>query len=168
MSRRKSLSKYACYAGIAYAVVAICMIFLAAVSYKVGNEVTTYSGLQVVFGYKATETVLGSKVSVEILDFSFMNLLPYILLIVGLVLAVMNLLGKGNKLMTIIACACFVIAGILLLLTVSLCVPHVNEVLGNNVPVLDKEKMSLGIGAILGGIFAILAGVAQVPKLLNI
>ena len=76
------------------AVVAICMMFVPAVvrASSLSDKLNiTYTGAQVTFGYKEANT------GIEIFAFSFMNFLPYLLLVAGIVFSVLSVLGKLGK-----------------------------------------------------------------------
>lgn len=126
--------------GIIFGVVSLIMLFLPAIN--VGDTQTTYSGLQVIFGYKNGETIL---------KFSFLNLLPYLLIIVGIVFLILYSINSTNYFLALCSAIAFIVAGILFFCTISFTIPVV-EVM--------KESFSLGIGAILGGIFSLIVGVA--------
>ena len=137
-------------------IISIIMIFLPAIAIKDAD--TTYSGLQVAFGY-TEDTVFADIVHLE---FSFMNLLTYILAIVGTVFTILGILGKGGKFALFIAAAALIVSGIFFFLSVAFCVPNetasgITGALGGDF----KEIYSLGIGSIIGGITAILAGLAN-------
>ena len=130
--------------GIIFGIATLIMLFLPAI--KVGDTQTTYSGLQVVFGYKDGETII---------KFSFWNLLTYLLIVVGIVFLVLDLIDDSNYFLALNSAVAFIAAGILFFFTISFTMPAV-EVM--------RETFSLGIGAILGGIFALIAGVAYLIK----
>ena len=79
---------------------AIIMLFLPAVAVK--DTDTTYTGLQVTFGYSVDIPILGEA---EIFKFSFMNLLAYILAAAGVVFAILSAMGKSGKFASFIAAA---------------------------------------------------------------
>ena len=110
MAKKKfNISPILALLAIVCGVVSICMMFVKSVN-VVGYLKTEYpySGLQATFGYTAED----AKVSQ--LNFSFMNLLPYILLVVAIVLAVMIVLKKSNnKLLSFVICGLLVASGIL-------------------------------------------------------
>ena len=70
------------------AVVAICMMFVPAAT--VNDTNMTYTGLQLTFGY-SEDTLLGT---VTVLNFSFLNFLPYLLALAGIAFSVLTALGK--------------------------------------------------------------------------
>ena len=76
---------------------AICMMFLPAVGIK--DTDTTYTGMQVAFGYTEVTKVpiIGTEIKATIFNFSFMNMLTYILALVGVVFSILAALGKGSK-----------------------------------------------------------------------
>ena len=144
-------------------IASLIMLFLPAI--KVIDTDTAYTGLQVVFGYEEVTKVLGSTITTPILDFSFMNLLTYILVIAGAVLLIVNILGKGNSLTDLISIVVLIVAGILFFLTVNFTMPHLDELTSKITTIEEvRENYELGIGAILGGIFSILAAVSLVLK----
>ena len=142
-------------------VVAIIMMFAPHISAADGD--LTYSGMQVTFGYTKTTEVLGSKISTKILNFSFLNLLAYILVLAGVVFVVLAMLGKLGRLASFVAMAAFVVGGVLFFLVLNMTAPNVGEATGDVADALIKafkDPFSLGIGAILAGVASILAGVS--------
>ena len=87
---------------------AIIMLFLPAVAVK--DTDTTYTGLQVTFGYSVDIPIWGEAV---VFKFSFMNLLAYILAAAGVVFAILSAMGKSGKFASFIAAAAFIAAGVL-------------------------------------------------------
>lgn len=110
MAKKKSnVSPLLAMLSIVCGVVSICMMFVKSIN-VVGylNTSKEYTGMQATFGYTAEN----SKVSE--LAFSFMNLLPYILLVVAIVLVVLSILGVSkSKIVKFVACGLFVVSGIL-------------------------------------------------------
>lgn len=151
MAKKKNqIPFYLSVASIALAAIAIVMIFLPAI---VAEEMdTTYTGLQVVFGY--SDKIVGQEV--DVWKFSFMNFLTYAALIAGLVLSVLNLKG-GNKLFGLIATACFVVAAVFFFSTVGFTVPASDYIDSEDL----KEFFTLGAGPIIGAICSILAAGAS-------
>lgn len=99
-------------------------------------------------------------------------ILAFILPLVGVVLSVIALLGKGGKIVPIIAAVCFVVGGIFYFLPMSLVTPDLGDLDGEaKKEALKifrealKETMTIGAGAIFGGILSILAGVASAATL---
>lgn len=149
-----------CCAALLALVAIIVGLCAPAVSYTVEafgkSSTTTYSGAQVTFGYTAkTDTVVGT-LSGEIWKFSFMNLLTYILAVVGIVFAVLAFLGKLGKISGIVAAACLLVAGVFFFLAVAFTVPASEKA--------TMEGWKLGAGAIVGGILAILSALAMAAK----
>ena len=98
MAKRKSnLGKPLAFVAAVLGLVAVVMLFLPAIGIK--DTDTTYTGLQITFGCK--ESLLGFEYTV--FDFSFMNLLTYILAVVGIVFSVLSAVGKGSKFAAFIA-----------------------------------------------------------------
>lgn len=135
------------------AVVAICMMFVPAA--VVTDTKITYTGLQLTFGY-SEDTILGT---VSILDFSFLNFLPYILALAGIVFNVLTALGKLGKIAPIVATVCYLAAGILFFLATTMCAPHTGD--SKDLADAFRETLSLGAGAIVAGVLSILAALSS-------
>ena len=138
-------------------IVAIVMMFAPHLSEAEGK--ITYSGMDVTFGH--SETQLG--ITLKIFNFSFINLLAYILVLVGVVFTVLAMFGKLGKISSFVAMAAFVVGGILFFLVIQGTSPNVGEASGELADKIIEEikkTFSLGIGAIMAGIASILAGVA--------
>ena len=145
--------------------VAVVMIFVGAVSQKVliGDPVV-WNGLQVVFGYSETSSLGSLSTTVEFLKFSFMNLLPYLLVIAGIVLCVLSFLGKGNSFFAVIAAALFIVAAVFFFMTTVFTIPANVE----NIAEYNAEAYTLAAGPIVAGICSILAGLVSVtPTVLS-
>lgn len=144
-------------------VVAVIMLFLPAIA--VVDSDTTYKATEIIFGLKKTEPIIGEVVYFE---FSFMNLLTYILVAVGVVFTVLGYLGKGSKFASLIATASFLVAGIFFLLQVAFCIPGkgiedfvsgMGSLLGKETSI--KDSLKLAAGPIIGAICSFLAAVAS-------
>jgi len=118
------------------------------------SDSTSYSGMKVVFGAKTEKY--------EYMLFSFMNLLPYILVLVAAIVLVLKVLGKLNSgIGNIIAVVALVAAGVLFLL-----VPNFTVLAESFAAAIDlanafKEVVTLkvGIGAIMAAVCSFVAGV---------
>ena len=143
-------------------VVAICMIALTSMNVKGSvlgfTSTSEFTGIQTTFGYK-------SENGTEYLLFSFMNLLPYIFVLVATLIAVAKVFGKMDSgLMGFIALGLFVAGGVLFLLNTQFTV--LSESYANAIKVANAftttVTKSLGTGAIVsaccsfGGALAIL------------
>lgn len=145
----------ACVLGVA----AICMIALTSMNVKGSvlgfTSTSEFTGIQTTFGYK-------SENGVEYLLFSFMNLLPYILVLVATLISVAKVFGKMDSgLMGFIALGLFVAGGVLFLLNTQFTV--LSENYANAIKIAGSlVTKSLGTGAIIsaccsfGGALAIL------------
>lgn len=141
-------------------VVAVAMLFLAAV--KVPDttilgatvEGECLTGLQVAFGY--------AEESVQCLSFSFMALLPWALILVGIVTSALAASKKTAKLLAILSTVVFAAAAVLLFLMPSFMV--FAETLAG--VALKAFTWNLGIGAIIAGICSALAGVISLVRAL--
>ena len=161
MAKKKKISnngKLLAYASVVLGLVAVCMVFVAAVTTgtkEVGAltiEATQYSGLQVAFGY--------AKNDVAILGFSFLALLPVVLALAGTVIAVLNAVKGGSKVLDFVVAACFVVAGVLYFIMPSFMV-FAETIPGAAASFLEFK---LGAGAVVAAICALLAGLASLAK----
>lgn len=169
--KKNSVSKYTSLLAILLAITSACMIFCTAIVYKVSDSANpvNFTGMQVTFGYTANalEGITSSiKADINYFAFSFMNLLPYILLLVGIVFAVLKVVGGKNnsKMFSFVAAACFIAGGVLMFCVVPFSVLGTNELV-QTFSVLKKQYMSLGVGAIVGGVLGILGGTVELADL---
>lgn len=165
MAKRKKSSQLISLITVASCIlglVAVVMMFLPAIGVKDSDK--TFTGLQIAFGY-ATELDLGiTKVSTTIFNFSFMNLLTYILALAGTVVALLGLVGKNfaGALFRFVAAGCFIVSAVFFFLSLNFCLPNdtassVMTFLGGNI----KEIGTLAAGSIIGGCAAGLAGLCE-------
>lgn len=166
MAKKKSSSsgKLMYLIAIVAGVASICMMFMS--SMKINGSVfglsgtTEYSGLKVVFGH-ATENV-------TYLEFSFMNLLPYLLVVGAVVLCALKLLGVVKAgFMDFIALGLFVAGAVLFFLTPNFAVladSFANAFKLANAVKKDMVTKTLGIGAILSGAFSAVGAVVILVK----
>ena len=166
MAKKKSITKYAGFTAILLALASIGFMFAPAIVYGSGDDPTTYTAFQAMFGYTSKT---GDRIVVTrtLLDFSFMNLLTLILLAVGIVFSVLKMLsGKNAKLFTLITTACFIVAGVFLFMTITFTVPHVSDNSAEKLFDLSKDNMTLGWGAIVSAICALIAGACKLGEFL--
>jgi len=158
--RKSSVGKPLSFVAAVLGLVAVVMLFLPAIGIK--DTDTTYTGLQITFGYK--ESLLGFEYTV--FDFSFMNLLTYILAVVGIVFSVLSAMGKGSKFAAFIAAAAFAVSGVFFFLSVSYTLPNedaskIISFVGGDI----KDALTLAYGAIIGGVASLLAAVCNLGKI---
>lgn len=160
----KSLKKVAPLVAVLAAIVALVMVFLPAL--VVEDE--TYNGIKAIFGYSKETDLIVSTRKTEILCFSVMNLLTYVLVIVGGFCAFLSAKNPKKTISSFLAAICLLAAGILFFFTVDF------TVLGENLAKLGTAKdygFELGVGAIIGGIVSIIgalfASVPAVSKMLK-
>lgn len=172
--KAKSLNKLISLAGALLAIVAVVMVFLPQIAAVNGD--TTFNGIAIAFGKKLSSVDGGSffKSSTTI-NFSFLNLLAYVLVVLGLVINVLQLVGiaKG-KLMSLIAALALVAGGILFFFALKFSsVTTSGAVLGIGGEATSKfsdfntdsaKVWQLGYGAITGGITAILSGLCSLGR----
>ena len=162
---KKNLGKILSGVAILLGVVAIIMLVAPGLAPKsdykdLGAE--SYSMANITFG---KTFALGTG-----FGFSFLNLLTYILIVAGIVCTVVALLGKGGKIVPIVAAVLFVVAGVLYFCAQQMYTIKLPD--GISGDAADKAKdaakeqlnevYTLGAGAIVGGIIAILAGCAAI------
>ena len=158
--RKSSVGKPLSFVAAVLGLAAVVMLFLPAIGIK--DTDTTYTGLQITFGYK--ESLLGFEYTV--FDFSFMNLLTYILAVVGIVFSVLSAVGKGSKFAAFIAAAAFAVSGVFFFLSVSYTLPNedaskIISFVGGDI----KDALTLAYGAIIGGVASLLAAACNLGKI---
>ena len=96
-------------------------------------------------------------------------MLPFLLCLVGVVFAVLAAIGKLGKIAPIIAAVCFIAGGIFFFLPIDFCAfKGVEDASAEAIKSMKdwlKELFDLGAGAIVGGLFGILAGCASVATI---
>lgn len=130
----------------------IFWLFLSGASRSESGASVKATGMAIIFGGKASASYGGMSMDIDAFKFSFVLFIGFIAAIAGIVMAVLNLVGKQNKIFTIIAICCFVVAALFCFLTKTCAV--VKE--GGSL-----DELNLGIGAILGGILFIGAAVTS-------
>lgn len=112
-----------------------------------------YSGLKVAFGHKEDD--------VAILKFSFMGLLPYLLVVAGVVITIVNMLAKkSNKILDFVSAVALVVAGVLFFIMPSFMVFADNIV----AKVVAEADFKIVTGAIVSAISSIAAGAVVLVK----
>ncbi|MBQ4541652.1 MAG: hypothetical protein IJA23_02235 [Clostridia bacterium] len=168
MAKKKSkksnsnLGKILYFIAAVLGVVAIVMMFVNTVKVPdtdlgvLGTvEGESYSGLKVAFGYKEND--------VAVFKFSFMGLLPYLLVLAGTVLVLVNALAKkGNKIFDFVSIAALIVAGVLFFIMPNFMV-FADNLVGNIAAEIDYE---IAIGAIVSAISAIASGAVVLVKTL--
>lgn len=157
MAKKMKISSLLTALAAILGVVAIIMLFVPAIGLKDADG--TYKGMNVVFGLKEKLPVIGTEYTV--LNFSFMNLLTYLLVLAGTVLSLLNVLAKKpSKLFSLIAAAAFLVAGIFFFCTLSFTsfnddISKVISGLGGDI----KSAFKLAAGSIVGGVLSILSAI---------
>lgn len=165
--KTQSLNKILLALAALLGVASFCMMFVSAAI--IPDTDYAYTGANLTFGYKQ------SLVNYEyvLFNFSFMNLLTYILVVVGVVFAVLAVLGKLGKIAPLVASVAFLVAGIFFFCSIAFCA--LNENFDNFTSGLTsifsgtkksgKDILSLGAGAIVGGVLSLLAMLASASTL---
>ncbi len=160
--KNNNLGKIMYFVAAALGVVALVMLFVTNIKVpntKIGSlevEGTGYTGLQIAFGKKEDD--------VAVLAFSFMGLLPYLLVIAGIALVLVKLFAKkGSAILDFVSIVAFVAAGVLFFLMPSFAV-FADNIAG---AVASKLNYKLFAGAIVGAIASILAGATILVKALT-
>ena len=160
MAKKKSKSNLGKVLGMVAALlglVAICMIFVDTIKVpdtKVLGKVVEgegYTGLEVVFGFKSDD--------VAVFNFSIMALLPYLLIIAGVVFSILNA-KKTNKTLDFVTAGLFVVAAVLCFLMPSFVV-CADTLLGKVAAEIDYE---ITTGAIVSAVASIAAAIATGVK----
>ena len=146
---KEKIKKYTFLAVPFLALAALLMIFAVAVVHK-ESTVYQFTGWQTAFGFTAEEAWGSSVVRYEILKFSFLNIMPYILLMGGIVVYVIDALGKGKTFFGWITAGLFLVAAVFFFLSI------VGIQFGADVD-FAIEELLMGPGPIIGGICSILA-----------
>ena len=165
MKKFLNLKSILCCVAVVFGLIAVFMLFAPALVDKDGGE-TVLKGSEIAFGKK--ESYEG--VSVKVLEASA-YVLAFSLALVGTVTAVVALLGKGGKVAPLIAAVCFLGAAICYFLPIQLLNFYTGELTGDAKKdyvkyMRDsfKEGCNLGAGAIVGGVFGIVAALASVAS----
>ena len=106
----KSFLKIGNFIAAALAILAVLTIFLPAVKVD-GMEDTTYTGLQVAFGYSKTTDLGITTTTTKILDFSILAFLAYLLPIAGVVLSLLNRKGTST-LFSFLSAGCYIVGAV--------------------------------------------------------
>lgn len=138
------LTGIACIMGIA----AVCMMFLDAIDSALG----AFTGVQTAFGYSES---LG-PIKTEILSPNVLAMLAYLLPVAGIVVA---LVGIKSKLLSLISCAIFAVAGVFAFLMTT---TFPATVIGSD---WVQISASLMVGAILCGVFSLIAAACELLRL---
>ena len=157
--KNNNIAKYTVFISVLLGIAAIVMLFLPAIAINAQDGTVTYTGLQLAFGYSETPIKFGSySATIVYFNFSFMNLLTYILVILGIVFTVLGAMGKGGSFASFIAALVFIVGGVFFFMQTSLCIP-------GDILAYIKDSFVLGVGAIIGGIASILAGICSLAKI---
>lgn len=135
---------------VVLAVLALVLLFAPVLKLELYGFKLDWNGFEVFFG---TGKVEGEKA----FEASVCGIITIVLLVVAIVAAVLKFVLKGkNFILNIVLLVSAVVAGILLFMTCTPVMTNFDGVKFKDV----KDFLDLGVGAILGGIFAVLAGAA--------
>ncbi len=152
-SKNKNLTKYSLFAIVVFTIVTVVMAFLDNVKYPaetiLGDFTQKFSGFDIMFGVK--KTVLNKEV--EVLSFSFVAFLAYLLPLAGLITA---LLFNKSKILSVIPLICFIVGAILLFLMPEFVISSGESISGG----------VLAVGSIIAGIMNILSALCVCAKIL--
>lgn len=157
---KKSQIKYYIPGAIALllGIAAFCMMFLDAVTYvgKIGGSTISITGMDLAFGSKNTDI---PGVTIEVLQFNIMVTLAFVLPLLG---GIISLITGKSFIGKIIATACFVVGAVFLFSTTGFTAISFGSDTKDALLLLFNEK--LAIGAIIGGVLAILGAVVSFFK----
>ena len=171
----KQLGKLLAFASAIVGLVAVVMIFLPQIVAASENSDTAYNGIAIAFGKELGSVNLWIAKGTGKIDFSFVHLLAYILVVFGLLVIVRQLAGVGkSKLFTFIAAVALIAGGIIFFLalnTTTMTISTSSIIGGGSTTSKFAELNSdsntvykLGYGAITGGVTAICSGVLALGK----
>lgn len=149
-------------------VAAFCMAFVPCVKFVNDSALAkveeSFNGFNSMFGYSETETVFGSEVTSKYLGFSIMSVITFVLPLVGAVLSMMK-----SKIARLVGAGLMLVGAVLMFFVPSFTVlAKVDGEFTLASAILNGCERSLGIGAILGGVFsalgAVVAGYAVLTK----
>ena len=148
---KKKFNKYSVALVFVLTLITVATLFLNSVcSESIVGARLEFSGLQIAFGYAENS----GMISVQILGFSIMAFLAYLLPIVG---AILFWGVKGaNKLLGLVSFVCFLASAVLMVLMPNFVILAST---GNAI-----EGLSLGIGAIIGACVSALNALIVVVK----
>ena len=159
---------------VVFAVAAVAMLFLATVKYTTtdGDMIKEFTGLQQMFGHSVTDNSIVT-VTTHYLGFNFLALLPLIFVVGGAVCTfvdkkIVNFVGAG--LLVLGAVMFFLMPNFVSLIDVeTLTQASVADKAATltAVTLLKNAVCGLGIGAILGGVFAAVAGALAVVRIVK-
>lgn len=157
---KKILKWILCGTAAVFGFISAMMLFAPALVDKVVGLVE-FKGSDIAFG---KEIMMGQGFAVSA------YMLPLFLALIGVALMVVAALGKGGKIVPIVAAVCFIGAGICYFLPMVLATPSIPEGLEGELKseyIKEfregmKEAYKLAAGAIVGGIFSIIAAVVSV------
>ncbi len=135
----KKYLKFAPWAMIGLMVLALFMLFAPQVRTEAGNS---WDGIGIIFGSTLYEE--------EVLKFSFLNMLTYILTFASIVFTLLYC-WKENRKFLIASVICSFLAALFFFLAKTFVVPT------EEIKELIQQYCSLDVGAVLGGIFSLLA-----------
>lgn len=154
-SKKTNVGMFITLGAIVLALVAFFLMFAPAVGGK--NTNSTFTGAQIAFGYKEENT------GVAILSFSFMNFLPYLLILIGLVFSVLALFGKLSFISKIVSAGCYIAAGVFFFCAVQFTLPANIE--SDKLVQVFRDALTLNAGVIVSGVLSFLAGLAAVSTI---
>lgn len=143
---------------LALGVAAFCMAFVTSVKFTsdliVAETESTFTGFQSMFGYSKTSSSVLGTVTTKYLGFSIMSTLAFVMPLVGAVLSL-----TGNKTARWVGVGLMLAGAVLMFFVPQFTVlAKVDGELTAAATLLDGATRSLGVGAILGGVFAGLGG----------
>ena len=156
---------------LVFAIAAVCMIFLVTVNFTDGDgEIyKSFTGIQQMFGYSEEGSVTG--ITTYYLGFSFLSLLPIILVIAGAVCAFVD-----NKIVGFVGVALLVVAAVMFFMmptfaslpTLAEDVAVADKLATNTAKAIMEEcTRTLGLGAILGGVFSLVSAALSAVKIVK-
>ena len=152
-------------------IVAVAMIFLTGIVGKTDSS-DTYSGFDLIFGKVIMTDLIFGELRTVIFEFSVLNLIPYLLIIVGLIVLLLNLVtnSKINLKLEFILFLIFIVSGVMLLFTMEFVVPGegIKDLLSLfNSELVISEHYDLGIGTISSIVLAFTSSLLSGIKIVS-
>lgn len=168
MNNKVSINSAISLLQIVLLLISIIMIFLPAIG-SINDSSNNYSGLNIVFGKEEVITVFFVDVNYTIYEFSIMNLIPYIIMIFGIILLVFSIItrSKGNLLMDGILFLLFAVGGVFLVNVVKFTVPgkDIEEFLSFFGAEFNlSDYFEIAVGAIISAVALFLASLLSLSK----
>ncbi len=155
MARRKSSKNQVIkLISVFFALASLLMIFLPAVKYVIADKaLNEFTGIMISFGYTKTAGAGIFEASSKLLEFSALNLLPY-LLVLGSLTLILTVSSRKKVFINTIIFIMLIASSVLFFISPL----FVASAKIGTLPIYPTKHLQLAIGSILSGVFSALAG----------